>query len=160
MAVTDRDTFFALIGGPSQTLVVNKASIATQLAGGFSSLWRATGTPGQGAITGAAAVCDDTLTTSLAGAAQTIAEPLSLAVQLYQRGTTTLVTTISVAPGDCTGWTTTSVAVPVVFTSAISAGLAVGTYNVEIVGTYVNGSVRWPENGSALSLVVRAPGAT
>ena len=74
--------------------------------------------------------------------------------------TTTLVTTISVTPGDCTGWTTTSVAVPVVFTSAISAGLAVGTYNVEIVGTYVNGSVRWPENGSALSLVVRAPGAT
>ena len=62
--------------------------------------------------------------------------------------------------GGCTGWTTTSVAVPVVFTSAISAGLAVGTYNVEIVGTYVNGSVRWPENGSALSLVVRAPGAT
>ena len=74
--------------------------------------------------------------------------------------TTTLVTTISVTPGDCTGWTTTSVAVPVVFTSAISAGLAVGTYNVEIVGTYVNGTVRWPENGSALSLVVRAPGAT
>ena len=101
-----------------------------------------------------------TLTMTLAGTAQTIAEPLSLAVQLYQRGTTTLVTTISVAPGDCTGWTTTSVAVPVVFTSAISAGLAVGTYNVEIVGTYVNGTVRWPENGSALSLVVRAPGAT
>lgn len=66
MAVTDRDSFFALIGGPSQTLVVNKASIATQLAGGFSSLWRATGTPGQGAIPGAAAVCNDTLTGAFA----------------------------------------------------------------------------------------------
>lgn len=35
--------------------LVNKATIANQLAGGFSSLWRATGTPTQPAIPGAAA---------------------------------------------------------------------------------------------------------
>ena len=40
----------------SQSLVINKASIASQIAGGYSSLWRATGTPGQGAIPTAAAV--------------------------------------------------------------------------------------------------------
>lgn len=100
-----------------------------------------------------------TLTSTQGGTAQTIAEPLSLVARLYARGSTTLVTSVSVTPGDCTGWGTTSVVVPVEFTSAISAALAVGTYSVWIVGTYANGTVRWPENGAAISLEVRAPGA-
>lgn len=45
--------------------IFNKASIATQGAAGWSSLWRATGTPTQGAIPGAAAVVDDTLAGAL-----------------------------------------------------------------------------------------------
>lgn len=44
---------------------INKASISTQGAGGWSALWRATGTPTQGAIPGAAAVIDDTLAGAL-----------------------------------------------------------------------------------------------
>jgi len=101
-----------------------------------------------------------TLTSTQGGTAQTIAEPLSLVARLYARGSTTLVTSVSVTPGDCTGWGTTSVVVPVEFTSAISAALAVGTYSVWIVGTYANGTVRWPENGAAVSLEVRAPGSS
>jgi hypothetical protein len=46
----------------SQLLQLNKATIATQGTGGYSALWRATGTPGQGAIPAGAAVIDNTLT--------------------------------------------------------------------------------------------------
>lgn len=38
------------LGNNSSRLVVDKANIANQTTGGFSSLWRATGQPGQGAI--------------------------------------------------------------------------------------------------------------
>ncbi|WP_310474095.1 hypothetical protein [Sandarakinorhabdus sp.] len=41
----------ALANGPSR-IVIDKASIANQAAGGFTSLWRATGQPAQGAIPG------------------------------------------------------------------------------------------------------------
>lgn len=57
------DTLDKVIAGLAtrQTLVINKASIATQGTGGMTSLWRGTGNPGQGAIPGAAATCDKTL---------------------------------------------------------------------------------------------------
>lgn len=45
----------------SDRMVIDKASIATQIAGGFSSLWRATGIPGQGASPTAFAVCTKAL---------------------------------------------------------------------------------------------------
>lgn len=61
MAIDTLDKLIAAMSGSSQLLLVNKASIATQLAGGFTSLWRATGTPAQGAIPGAAAVCNKSL---------------------------------------------------------------------------------------------------
>lgn len=38
------------LGNNSSRLVVDKANIANQTTGGFASLWRATGQPGQGAI--------------------------------------------------------------------------------------------------------------
>lgn len=41
----------------SQSTVISKATIANQLAGGLTSLWRATGIPAQGAIPAGAAVC-------------------------------------------------------------------------------------------------------
>lgn len=43
-------------------LVMDKATISSQAAGNYVSLWRATGQPGQGAIPGAAAVCNNSLT--------------------------------------------------------------------------------------------------
>jgi hypothetical protein len=50
------------LGTNSSPLVLDKASITGQLAGTFTSLWRATGQPAQGAIPGAAAVCDELTT--------------------------------------------------------------------------------------------------
>lgn len=61
MAITTIDQMVSALGNTSQTLLVNKASIASQVAGGYTSLFRATGTPGQGAIPSTAAVCGNTL---------------------------------------------------------------------------------------------------
>lgn len=64
MAITSIDGIISGLGNNAQQLVINKASISTQVAGGFTSLWRATGTPAQGAIPATAAICNK----SLAGA--------------------------------------------------------------------------------------------
>lgn len=62
MAITTRDQLIdALANGPSR-IIFDKASLSSQAAGVFCSLWRATGTPGQGAIPGAAAICTKALT--------------------------------------------------------------------------------------------------
>lgn len=62
--IVTRDEIVAALA-TARTLPVVKATIATQATGGWSSLWRATGTPAQGAIPGAAAICTDALTGSL-----------------------------------------------------------------------------------------------
>lgn len=62
MTISTRDQLIDALGNKSSSLVIDKASIASQAAGSFVSLWRATGQPGQGAIPAAAAVCDNTLT--------------------------------------------------------------------------------------------------
>jgi hypothetical protein len=46
----------------SDRMVLDKASLPSQVAGGFCSMWRATGIPGQGAIPAAAAICTKALT--------------------------------------------------------------------------------------------------
>lgn len=53
-------------------LVWDKASISTQVVGRFSSLWRATGVPGQGAIPTTAAYCTKALTGALGFTNQTL----------------------------------------------------------------------------------------
>lgn len=65
MTISTRDQLIDALGNNSSRLVIDKASIASQAAGTFVSLWRATGQPGQGAIPAAAAVCDNTLTGAL-----------------------------------------------------------------------------------------------
>lgn len=50
------------LGASASRLVIDKASIASQTTGSHASLWRATGQPAQGAVPGAAAVCNDTTT--------------------------------------------------------------------------------------------------
>ena len=42
----------------NQDIEINRISIATQIAGQFASFWRGTGFPAQGAIPGAAAICN------------------------------------------------------------------------------------------------------
>lgn len=62
MTIATRDQLIDGLGNNSSRLVIDKASIASQAAGTFVSLWRATGQPGQGAIPAAAAACNNGLT--------------------------------------------------------------------------------------------------
>lgn len=71
MAITTRDQLIDALGNNSSRFVLNKASLSNAAAGQYHSLWRATGQPGQGAIPGAAAVCDHTLVGSMGFTQQT-----------------------------------------------------------------------------------------
>ena len=71
MTITTRDQLIDALGNNSSRIVLDKATISSQAAGTFVSLWRATGQPGQGAIPAAAAVCDNTLTGAIGFTQQT-----------------------------------------------------------------------------------------
>lgn len=71
MTITTRDQLIDGLGNNSSRIVLDKASIASQAAGTFVSLWRATGQPGQGAIPAAAAVCNKALTGAIGFTQQT-----------------------------------------------------------------------------------------
>ena len=62
MAITTRDELIDALGNNSSRIVIDKATIANQTVGGFCSLWRSAGTPGQGAIPTTAAICTKALT--------------------------------------------------------------------------------------------------
>ena len=97
MTISTRDQLIDALGNNSSRFVFDKASIASQAAGTFVSLWRATGQPGQGAIPGAAAVCDNTLTgafgftqqsapaTSYGGWASATCANAAMTVELHDR---------------------------------------------------------------------------
>ena len=59
MAISTLDGIVNALGNNSSRFILDKASIASQGAGTFVSLWRATGQPGQGAIPAAAANCNN-----------------------------------------------------------------------------------------------------
>lgn len=61
MTIATIDALVNAIGNNASRIVIDKASLANAAAGQFFSLFRATGVPGQGAIPGAAAICDHTL---------------------------------------------------------------------------------------------------
>lgn len=71
MAITTLDGLVNAMGNNSSRMVLDKASIASQAAGTFVSLWRATGQPAQGAIPGAAAICTNATTGAIRFAQQT-----------------------------------------------------------------------------------------
>jgi hypothetical protein len=71
VTISTRDQLIGAMGNNSSRLVIDKASITSQTANSFASLWRATGQPGQGAIPGAAAVCDNTMTGAMQFTQQT-----------------------------------------------------------------------------------------
>lgn len=71
MAITTRDQLIDGLGNNSSRLIIDKASIASQAAGTFVSLWRATGQPGQGTVPAAAAVCNNALTGAIGFTQQT-----------------------------------------------------------------------------------------
>lgn len=59
MAITTRDQLISGLGNNSSRIILDKASIASQTAASYCSLWRATGQPGQGAVPAAAANCNN-----------------------------------------------------------------------------------------------------
>jgi hypothetical protein len=61
VTITTANALIDALGNNSSRIVIDKASIANAVAGQFFSLFRATGVPGQGAIPGAAAICNNTL---------------------------------------------------------------------------------------------------
>lgn len=64
MAITSINDLVNALGNSAQTVQFNKASLNSQVVGGFTSLWRASGAPGQGVQPTTATVC----TKSTAGA--------------------------------------------------------------------------------------------
>lgn len=59
MAISTLDGIVNALGNNSSRIVIDKASIASQTANTYVSMWRATGQPGQGAIPAAAANCNN-----------------------------------------------------------------------------------------------------
>ena len=60
MAIDSTNALIQALGNNSSRIILDKASIASQTAGSFCSLWRATGQPGQGAIPATTATCNNT----------------------------------------------------------------------------------------------------
>lgn len=71
MTITTRDQIISALANNASRIVLDKAQITGQVAGQYASMWRATGTPGQGAIPGAAEVCTKALTGAIPFANQT-----------------------------------------------------------------------------------------
>jgi hypothetical protein len=70
MTITTRDQLIDAMGNNSSRIVLDKASLANQVAGRMCSMWRATGQPAQGAIPTAAALCTNALTGAVGFAQQ------------------------------------------------------------------------------------------
>jgi hypothetical protein len=62
MAITTTDHLIDALANRSSRIILDKASLSGQVAGSYTSMWRATGTPGQGAIPATAAICTKALT--------------------------------------------------------------------------------------------------
>ncbi len=71
MTITSRDQLIDAMGNSSSRFILDKASIASQAAGSYVSMWRATGQPGQGAVPTTAAVCTTAMTGAMGFAQQT-----------------------------------------------------------------------------------------
>jgi hypothetical protein len=71
MTITSRDQLIDAMGNSSSRFILDKASIASQAAGSYVSMWRATGQPGQGAVPTTAAVCTNDLVGAMNFAQQT-----------------------------------------------------------------------------------------
>lgn len=61
MTIQTLDQLINALGNVNSRFILDKASIASQTAGTYVSLWRANGQPGQGAIPGVATSCNNTL---------------------------------------------------------------------------------------------------
>ncbi len=72
MAISTVDSIVKALGNNSSRIIIDKASVASQTANSYCSLWRATGQPGQGAIPAATAVCNNNTLGTINFAQQTL----------------------------------------------------------------------------------------
>ena len=77
MTIANSDQLINALGNGPSRIVIDKASLANQLAGGFTSLWRATGQPAQGAIPGTTPAIPTHATTGAMGFSQQTAPATS-----------------------------------------------------------------------------------
>jgi hypothetical protein len=71
MTITARNQLIDALGNNSSRIVIDKASLAAQVAGVYASMWRATGQPAQGAIPSTPAICTSATTGAIGFANQT-----------------------------------------------------------------------------------------
>lgn len=71
MTISSVDGLLSALGNNSSRLILDKASLASQVAGVYCSMWRATGVPAQGAIPTTAAVPTSATTGAMSFANQT-----------------------------------------------------------------------------------------
>ena len=91
MTITTRDQLIAALGNNSSRVVIDKASIASTVAGQTHSLWRALGVPGQGAIP-AGALVPTYLTTGAINFVQQTVPATSYLAQLFMGGSNSATT--------------------------------------------------------------------
>lgn len=129
MTITTRDALISAMGNNSSRVVIDKATITGQSSGGFCSLWRATGQPGQGAVPAAAAVCDNTLLGGIPFNQQTAPATSYLAIleaMCGNAGTTLEVHDRLMHMGGLSGTVTTAQTVNL----DLDAAVALGTFNL------------------------------
>ena len=71
MTIATRDQLIGALATNSSRIIIDKASLASMIAGRMASLWRATGQPGQGAIPTTPALCTKALTGAIGFTNQT-----------------------------------------------------------------------------------------
>lgn len=71
MTIETRDQLIKALGNNTSRLVIDKASLANQVAGRYASLWRATGQPAQAAVPSTPALCNSALLGSMGFTNQT-----------------------------------------------------------------------------------------
>lgn len=127
MTITTRDQLINSLANSSSRIILDKASIASQAAGNYVSLWRATGQPGQGAIPSTTAVCNNT-TVGGVGFTQQVAPATSYGAYL-EIATGNVATTVEVHDrlahqGGLSGTVTTAQTVNMDFSSLSGDNLA------------------------------------
>lgn len=140
MTISTVDQLVDAMGNNSSRIVIDKASIASVAAGNYVSLWRATGQPGQGAIPGAAANCNNS-TLGAIGFTQQTAPSKSYMAQL-EVACSNATTTVEmhdrlVAMGGLNGTLTTAQSV------GIDLGAISADNMVERVGDSNYSDVQW-----------------
>jgi len=87
MTINTFDQLLSALLNNSTRTFIDKANLTSQTANSYASYWRQTGTPGQGAIPGAAATCNNATTGGINFAQQTAPATSYLAWQTMQVST-------------------------------------------------------------------------